>query len=394
MTTNKLKEITPSYTIEISTKVSELKQQGKKVIDLSIGEPDFNIPNTAKQAAINAIHQNKTKYDKVPGLFDLREAIIKKLKEENNISYEISDIVVSNGAKHAITNALIALLNPGDEVLIPVPYWVSYPEMVKLTGGVPVFLEATRESDYRITPEIIESNLSEKTKMIFITNPSNPSGTVYSRVELQKIVDVCVKHNIYILADEIYERICFDGEFTSIASLSPLAKDITVTINGMSKSFAMTGMRIGYSASNKEIAKAISIIQGHLISHPSTISQWSAAAALKESRQDVESMRKEYMNRRDMIITHLDKIPKLSYVYPKGAFYVFIDISQFKDYIDFSDSYSVAFSNKLLEEGMVAVVPGIAFGMDNFIRISYACNMDFLTEGLNKLKDFLSKLAN
>lgn len=392
MLSQKLGSITPSYTIEISRRVSELIKEGKDIINFSIGEPDFNIPQKSMNAMIEALSRNATKYDNVSGLAELRKAIIKKLNDENNLNYDTDDIVVSNGAKHAITNSLIALLNPNDEVLVPKPYWVSYPEMIKLVGGVPVFLETTKETSYKVTPEIISSGLSSKTKMIFLTNPSNPSGIVYSEDELMKIGNYCVEKGIYILADEIYERITFDSPFVSIASLSESIKDMTITINGFSKSFAMTGLRIGYSASNKKIAKAISSIQGHLVSHPSTISQWGAAAALNECSDEVEIMREEYKQRRDIAVSLLDKIPHLPYGNPQGAFYLWLDISFYKDKIAYDGSYSVAFCNELLKEGNVAVVPGIAFGEDDFIRISYACSKDTIREGFKRIERFVRTL--
>lgn len=392
MISNKLKEITPSYTIDISMKVANLKQRGKDVIDFSIGEPDFEIPLESKQAVNTALDQGKTKYDKVAGLVELRKAIVHKLKAENNLLYNIDNIVVSNGAKHAITNTLMALLNSGDEVLIPKPYWVSYPEMVKLVGGKPVFIDTQKENDYHITPSILEANRSDKTKVLFLTNPSNPTGMVYSHDELLAIGEYCVNHNIYILADEIYERICFEDTFTSIASISETIKNNTITINGFSKSFAMTGLRIGYSISNEEIAKAISVIQGHLISHPSTISQYAAAEALNKSNV-LQSMHSAYKIRRDLAISILNTIPEISYIYPQGAFYIFIDVSSLKNKMTYRESFSVDVCDQLLEKAKVAAVPGIAFGMDNFIRISYACSEDMIEEGLNKFKSFIQSLV-
>lgn len=392
MIANSLKNITPSYTIEINKKVAELKQQGKNIINFSIGEPDFSMPVNARDAGIQALKESKTKYDKVSGLNEMRTAIKNKLKNENQLDYSIDEIVVSNGAKHAITNTLMALLNHGDEVLIPIPYWVSYPEMVKLMGGIPIFVESSKSEGYKITPKLIEANISSKTKLLFLTNPSNPSGVVYSENELLAIGNCCVKNNIYILSDEIYERISFDSPFVSIASLSDTIKDITITINGLSKSLAMPGMRIGYSASNKEIAKAISTIQGHLLSHPATISQWCAVEGLNQCQEDIEMMKKAYEKRRDLAVEILDTIPNLTYVKPQGAFYLFIDISYYKKFIDFKDSFSVAFCNELLNQVSIAVVPGIAFGMDDFIRISYACDIEMLEDGLKKIKNYLKNL--
>lgn len=392
MLSERLKNITPSYTIGISNKVSELKSKGIDVISLSIGEPDFFTPQEAKNEAINALNNNKTKYDLVSGVKELREAIVKKLKDENNLSYSTDEIVVSSGAKHSITNALMSILNLQDEVLIPKPYWVSYPEMVKLVGGVPVFIDTNRDNNFKVTKEEIEKNITSKTKMIIICNPSNPTGVVYNKEELKEIVDVCLKHNIYILADEIYEKICYKDEFTSIASLSPEAKDITITINGFSKSAAMTGVRLGYSASNKTIAKAMSSIQGHLVSHPSTIAQWAGYGALTKCNDEMEAMVKIYKEKRDLAISLLSNIKELELLFPEGAFYMFIDISKLKNKINHKDSFSIEFSSRLLDEHRVAVVPGIAFGMDDFIRISYACSKEDITEGINRMKTFINNL--
>lgn len=392
MLSSKLKEITPSFTIGISSKVKELKNQGQDIINLSIGEPDFLTPVSAKTNAIEAINTDKTKYDLAAGLLELRKAIRTKLEIENNVSYELDEIIVSSGAKHAITNTLIALLDYGDEVMIPKPYWVSYPEMVKLIGGKPIFLDTKKENHFKVTPEDIENNITPKTKMIFITNPSNPTGVVYTKEELQKIVDVCLKHNIYILADEIYEKICYVDSFVSIASLSNDAKDITITINGLSKSVAMTGWRIGYSATHKTIAKAIATVQGHLVSHPSTISQWAGVSALTSSKAEMIEMVNTYQSRRDLAVASLKKIKELEFIHPDGAFYLFIDISHLKDKFKSNDSFSVAFSDKLLNIGKVAVVPGIAFGMDDFIRISYACDTEELLEGIDRIQSFIENL--
>ncbi len=392
MLAKRLKNITPSYTIGISSKVNEMKSKGMDIVNLSIGEPDFFTPDKAKEEAIHAIHENKTKYDLVPGLKDLRGSIIEKLKVENRVSYDIDEIVVSSGAKHAITNTLMALLNPGEEVLIPKPYWVSYPEMIKLVGGIPVFIDTQKNRGFKVTKDEIEQNITSKTKMIFICNPSNPTGSIYSETELREIVNVCIKHNIYILADEIYEKICYKDTFTSIASLSKEAKDITVTINGFSKSAAMTGLRLGYSASNKAIAKAISTIQGHLVSHPSTIAQWAAYGALTHCKEDINAMVTIYKEKRNLAVDLLSDIKEVSFIEPEGAFYIFIDVSKLKNKIDYTDSFSVAFCNDLLEQNKVAVVPGIAFGMDDFLRISYACSKEEIIEGINRMKNFINYL--
>lgn len=392
MLSNRLSNITPSYTISISTKVRNLKSEGKNIIDLSIGEPDASVPTKAIQYGIDSLNENLTNYDLVPGLKILREQLCKKLKSENDCIYDIDEIVVSSGAKHAITNTLLALVNPGEDVLVPKPYWVSYPEMIKLANANPVFVDTHKENSFKLTKNILEKSITPNTKMLFLNNPSNPTGSVYTKDELLEIAQVCLDNNIYILADEIYETICYTDKFTSVASLSDEIKDITITINGFSKSFAMTGLRLGYSASNKKIAKGISTIQGHLVSHPSLTSQYIAYGALTECNDYIDEIVSIYKNRRNLVIDILNKSDKLDYINPDGAFYVFIDLSKIKNNLNSKDSFSIDFCNQLLEKYQVAAVPGIAFGMDNYIRVSYACSEENFTTGLNRLVEFVESL--
>jgi aspartate aminotransferase len=393
MLSNRLGNITPSYTIGISTKVAELNAKGKNIIDLSIGEPDFYIPEKAKQYGIDSLNDNLTKYNMVPGLKILREEICKKLSIENNCSFSIDEIVVSSGAKHSITNTLLALTNPGDEILVPKPYWVSYPEMIKLVNAVPVFIDTDKANDFKLTRDVLEKYITPKTKMLFLNNPSNPTGAIYTKEELIDIANVCLENNIYILADEIYERIHYNDNFTSISSLGDDIKNISIIVNGFSKSAAMTGLRIGYTASSKEIAKALSTIQGHLVSHPSLTAQYIAYGALKECSKDIDDMVNTYKHRRDLVIDKLDKINNLGYVTPDGAFYIFIDLSLYKDKLDFKDSFSIEFCNQLLDKYEVAAVPGIAFGLDDYIRISYACSEEKFLNGIDRLNEFLTSLS-
>jgi aspartate aminotransferase len=392
MLSKKLSNVTPSFTIGISTKVKELKAQGIDVTNLSIGEPDFFTPENVKQAAITAINNNYTKYDAASGLKVLRTAIKEKLKRDNALDYSIDQIVVSSGAKHAITNALIVLLDPGDEVIIPSPYWVSYPEMVKLNNGVPVFIETRKEDSFKLTADLLAKAITEKTKAIFITNPSNPTGAFYSKEDLIPLVDLCIKNEIYIFADEIYEKILFEGTFVSIASLSDEAYDWTITINGLSKAASMTGWRIGYTATNLEIAKAIASVQGHLVSHPSTISQWAALEAVTSAEKATDEMVKIYLSRRDLILDIFKNIPELDIIKPQGAFYIFIDLSRIKDKVSFDESLSLKVCSDLLEKHQVAFVPGIAFGKDDFMRMSYATSNENIMIGLDKLKAYLASL--
>lgn len=392
MLSKKAQNITPSFTIGISNKVQQLKEKGIDIINLSIGEPDFKTPQKAKEFAIKAIDENKTKYDIVSGIKPLKEAIIEKLKKENKITYTPEEIVVSSGAKHSISNCLIALLNDSEEVLIPKPYWVSYPEMVKLVGAKPVFIETQKDNSFKVTKDEILNSLTDKTKLIILSNPSNPTGIVYDKKELEEIVDVCIEKNIYILADEIYEKICYSGDYTSVASISEKAKDITITVNGLSKSAAMTGWRIGYTASNSEIAKKMSSIQGHLVSHPCTIAQWAGVGALTECEDDMQEMVAIYKQRMQLVTSLLDEINELSYLKPQGAFYIFIDLSALKSKFKNEESLSLAFCNRLLEEGKVAAVPGIAFGLDHYMRISYACSDENIKEGVKRISNFIKSL--
>lgn len=389
MLSNRLKNITPSVTVGISSKVKELKSQGIDVISLSIGEPDFNVPEKAKEYGKKALDDNKTKYDLVPGIMELREEICRKLSVENNISYTPDQIVLSSGAKNSITNVLLTLTDPGDEVLLPLPYWVSYSEMVKISNAVPKEVPTSKENNFKLTKKDLLKATSDKSKLLILTNPSNPTGAVYTKEELLDIAEVCLEKGIYIMADEIYEKIRFDDTFVSIASLSPEIKDITITVNGFAKCAAMTGTRLGYTASNTEIAKAMSSIQSHIVSHPSLTAQYIGLGALKECQADMDHMVATYKNRCKIIRERLDKVDGIGYVEPAGAFYIFVDLSKVKENYKYKDSFSIEFCQDFLEEKRVAIVPGKSFGIDEYIRISYACHEDYFLEGINRLEDFI-----
>ena len=394
MLSKRLDKISPSCTIGISSKVKEMKKSGVDVINLSIGEPDFNVPRKAIECGIKSLNENCTKYDLVPGITILREEICKKLLEENNCKYSIDEIVLSSGAKNAITNALLAVTNPGDEVLIPKPYWVSYSEMTKIVNAVPITIETNKENDFKLTADLLKKYITNKTKILLLNNPSNPTGSVYTKEELIEIVNVCLERNIYILADEIYERICYNNKFVSVASLGEDVKDITITVNGFAKSAALTGLRLGYTASNKKIAKGISSIQGHLISHPSLTAQYIGYGALKYCKDDIDNMVETYKYRRDLVTTKLDEMKYVNYVYPNGAFYVFIDLSQVAKKYKYNESFSVEFCDEFLSKYNVAIVPGQAFGIDEYVRISYACSEEEFIEGLNRLEKFILEIMD
>ncbi len=391
MLSKRLENITPSVTVGISSKVKEMKSKGIDVIGLSIGEPDFNVPEKAKEYGKKSLDDDKTKYDLVPGLLELREEICKKLSRENNVEYTPDQIVLSSGAKNSIINVLLATTDPGDEVLLPLPYWVSYSEIIKVSNAVPVEVQTKKENDFKLTKDELLASITDKTKLIVITNPSNPTGSIYTKEELLDIAEVCLEKGIYILADEIYEKIRFNDTFVSVASLSDEIKDITITINGFAKCAAMTGLRLGYTASNSEIAKGMNSIQGHIVSHPCLTAQYIGLGALKECEEDMQFMVDTYKKRSELITARLDKVEKVGYVKPSGAFYIFIDLSKVKENYVYEDSFSLKFCEDFLNEERVAVVPGIAFGIDEYIRISYACHEDDFLEGINRLERYINK---
>lgn len=394
MLSKRLDKISPSCTIGISSKVKEMKKSGVDVINLSIGEPDFNVPREAIECGIKSLNENCTKYDLVPGITILREEICKKLLLENNCKYSIDEIVLASGAKDAITNTLLAVTDPGDEILIPKPYWVSYWEMTKLVNATPVAIETNKNNDFKLTADLLRKYITDKAKLLILNNPSNPTGSVYTKEELSEIVNVCLEKNIYILADEIYERICYNNEFVSVASLGNNVKDITITVNGFAKSAAMTGLRLGYTASNKKIAQGMSSIQGHLVSHPSLTAQYIGYGALKYCKEDIDNMVKTYKKRRDLITSRLNKMKYVDYIYPNGAFYIFIDLSQVAKKYKYNESFSIEFCDEFLSKYKVAIVPGQAFGIDEYVRISYACSENEFIEGLNRLEEFILKIMD
>ncbi|ADL68894.1 aminotransferase class I and II [Thermoanaerobacterium thermosaccharolyticum DSM 571] len=390
----KARSISPSLTLDITANANKMRSLGIDVIGFGAGEPDFDTPDYIKKAAIEAIEKGYTKYTPTSGIIELKEAIVSKLKNDNNLSYETSQIVVSNGAKQSIYNTLCAILNPGDEVLIPSPYWLSYPEMVKLANGVPIFVETDERNNFKVTVEQLEEAISDRTKAIIINSPNNPTGAVYNETELKNIADFAVKHNIFIISDEIYEKLIYDGRHISIASFNDEIKNLTIIINGMSKAYSMTGWRIGYSASNKEIANLISNIQSHMTSNPNTIAQYASVKALSTGYDIIENMVNEFKKRRDYIVERINKINGLTCIKPQGAFYVIVNISK---YIGMNISGkiingSVDFANFVLEKAKVAVIPCLPFGNDNYIRLSYATSIKNIEEGLNRIENLLKNI--
>lgn len=385
----RINQMVLSPTLAMAAKTRELKAQGKDIIGLSLGEPDFNIPEIIKQAAIEAINQNYSKYSPIDGFLELREAICEKFKRDNQLIYKPSQIVVSTGAKQSLANAALVMLNEGDEVILPTPYWVSYSEIIKIAQGVPVEVPTTIENNFKITPEQLEKAITPKTKMIWFNSPSNPSGAVYTKQELENLAVVLRKYpNIFIVSDEIYEYINFTETYTSIAQIDGLY-DRTITINGVSKAFAMTGWRIGYLAAPEWIAKACYKIQGQITSGANTIAQRATIAALKTPITTFQYMKEEFRKRRDIVVNLLREVKGFKVYEPQGAFYVFPDISYFFEKILRGREINTAsdFALYLLEEAGVATVTGEAFGDKNCIRLSYATSEKDLREAICRIKN-------
>lgn len=391
---DKVSAIAPSMTLAISAKANELKAAGEKVINFGVGEPDFNTPAHIIQAAKDALDAGYTKYVAAAGLPQLKKAIIKKLKVDNNLDYAPSQIIVSNGAKHSIFNALFATINPGDEVLIPKPYWLTYPEVVKSCGGVPNYIYATARHGYKVTAAQIEAAINEKTKMLIFNSPCNPTGAVYTEAEIRKIAEVCVEHNIIVLADEIYEKLVYDGHtHFSIAECSPEMKDLTIIINGVSKSYAMTGWRLGYLACPPNVAKAIASFQSHSTSNVNTMTQYAAVAALEGDDRPMKKMVAAFGERREKMIAELENMKELGldYVKPNGAFYVMLlcDSLYGKHYKGVKIHGSLDLAEMLLTHKKVAATPGVCFGDDDALRLSYALSTEDMLEGLKRIAEFV-----
>ncbi len=391
---DRLNRLAPSATLAMSQKSGELKAAGIDVINLSVGEPDFNTPDFIKQAAVKAIEENWTRYSPVPGYPSLKEAIVNKLMTENGLDYKPSQILVSNGAKQSVCNSLMAIVNPGDEVIIPAPYWVSYPQMVLLAEGTPVYVEAKIEQDFKITPEQLEAAITPKTKALILCSPSNPTGSVYSKEELEGLKNVLLKHEgVIVLADEIYEHINYVGQHSSMAQFDDI-KDRVVLINGVSKAYAMTGWRIGFIAAPEWIVKGCNKLQGQYTSGPSSISQKAAEAAWNGPQECVNEMRKAFERRKDLIVRLAKEIPGLEVNNPQGAFYLFPKCSSYfgKTNGNRVINNSTDFAMYLLEVGHVATVGGDAFGSPECFRMSYATSDENIKEAMRRIKNVLAEL--
>jgi aspartate aminotransferase len=379
-------QLSPSLTLSIDSKAKAMKAEGIDVCGFGAGEPDFDTPEHIKQAAIAALESGFTKYTPSAGLPELRQAIAEKLEADNQLSYKPSQVVVSSGAKHSCYNAILATCQPGDEVLIPSPYWVSYPDMVRLAGAEPVIVQTSERNGWKMRASDFENAMTPRTKMLILNSPGNPTGSVYTREELEGIVEVAAEEDIYILSDEIYEKLVYDDtKHVSIGSISKEAYDLTITVNGFSKAYAMTGWRLGYLAAPEAVAKAVDNIQSHSTSHPCSFAQKGALAALKGDQQALGDMRDEFAMRRDYMFDRITKIPNITAVKPQGAFYILVNVSQL-------GLSSQNFADRLLSKANVAVVPGAAFGDDRTVRLSYATSIDIIKKGLDRFQDFCRTL--
>ena len=393
-----LNRIKPSATMVITAKAAQLKREGKKVIGLSAGEPDFDTPDHVKVAAIDAIHKGYTKYTNVEGIPELRQAIIDKFKKDNGLSYSINDVIVGTGGKQILFNALVGSINKDDEVIIPAPYWVSYPDMTLLAGGKPVIISCTQETDFKLTAKELEQVITKKSKWLILNSPSNPTGSCYSRKELEEIADVVRKHkNLYVMTDDIYEYIVYDNfEFFTFAQVAPDLKDRVLTVNGVSKSHCMTGWRIGYAVGPEILIKAMIKIQGQSTSNASSISQYAALAGISGSNDFLKPCLKAFDERRRFVVSKLNNIQGISCLLPKGAFYAYPNVSglvgkkTIEGIILKNDTDIVEW---LLETAEVAAVPGVAFGLEPFFRISYATSLDLLKEAMNRIEKAVLSLS-
>ncbi|MGB3786731.1 MAG: pyridoxal phosphate-dependent aminotransferase [Phormidesmis sp.] len=384
---SRISRVNPSTTLVISAKAKAMKADGLDICSFSAGEPDFDTPKHIREAAKTALDQGKTRYGPAAGEPALRAAIAQKLRQDNHLAYEARNIMVTNGGKHSLYNLIMALIEPGDEVIIASPFWVSYPEMVKLAGGVPVLVETTAETDYKLSAEQLKAAITPKTRLFVLNSPSNPTGMVYAPDELKALADVIVEADILVVSDEIYEKILYDGaEHVSIGSLNSEIFKRTITSNGFAKAYAMTGWRLGYLAASEEIIRAVNTLQSHSTSNVCTFAQYGAIAALTGPQEDLAIMRQAFSKRRLAIMDMVGNIDGLSYVEPKGAFYLFIDITSV-------GLGSIEFCEKLLAEKHVAVIPGAAFGAEGTIRISYATDLDTIERGMDRLSGFVKAYA-
>ncbi len=385
--------IEPSATLAISALSKQMKAEGIDVVSFGAGEPDFDTPENIKEAGIQAIRDNKTRYTPAAGIIELRKAVCARMKADLDLEYEPNEVVVASGAKHSVYLAIMVCCDPGDEVVVAAPYWLSYAEMIRMAGAVPVEIRAQAESHFKITAAQLEAAITPKTKMFMLNSPSNPTGMIYTRQELEEIAAVCEKHGIYVLTDDIYYQLVYDGlEYTSIASISPAMKEQCIVVNGVSKSYAMTGWRVGYTLSNATVAKAMSSYASHSTGAPATMAQWAAVEALNSDQSSVAIMRSEFEKRRNHLVARMNKVEGVSCICPHGAFYVMMDMSSFvgKTMYGHTIESDVDFAQLFLEQGLVATVPCTPFAAPNFLRWSYATSMEQIDKGIDRLEKFIA----
>lgn len=387
----KAKAVSPSPTLAIDSKFKQMKQQGIPVVGFGAGEPDFNTPENVKQAGIRAIENNITKYTPASGTLELKQAVCDKIKADTGLDYTTANIVISNGGKHALTNTFMCICNPGDEVILPAPYWVSYPEMIKMADAVPVYIDTCEETDFKFTIDSLKAAITPKTRALVLNTPSNPTGMIYTKDELSEIAKVAVENNIYVVFDEIYEKLVYEGEHVNIATLGDEIRDLTIIVNGMAKTYAMTGWRIGYVAANAKLAKAMSNIQSHATSNPNSIAQAAAVEALRGDQSFINEMKKTYIERRDYMVERINSIEGLSCTKPHGAFYVFMNVKDVLGKEHYGKMINTAHElcEDILDRALVALVPSEGFGIEGYVRLSYATSSDVIKTGLDRIEKYL-----
>ncbi len=387
----KAKSISPSPTLAIDARYKEMIKEGIPVVGFGAGEPDFNTPENVKRAGIGAINANFTRYTPASGTIDLKQAVCRKIKRDTGLEYGIENIVISNGGKHSLSNVFICICNPGDEVILPAPYWVSYPEMIKIADATSVIINTTEENDFKFTPDQLRAAITPKTRALVLNTPSNPTGMIYTKAELEEIAKICVENNIYVVFDEIYEKLVYEGEHVNIATLGEDIKKLTIIVNGMAKAYCMTGWRVGYMAAEPEIAKAISNIQSHMTSNPCSIAQAASVEALDGDQSMIDDMKREYITRRDYMVKRIKSIDGVSCLNPHGAFYIFMNVKESLGKKHYGKMINTAneFCADVLDKALVAMVPSEGFGIDGYVRLSYATSMENIKTGLDRLEKYL-----
>ncbi|MBQ3573443.1 MAG: pyridoxal phosphate-dependent aminotransferase [Clostridia bacterium] len=387
----KASAVSPSPTLAIDSKFKQMKKDGIPVVGFGAGEPDFNTPENVKAAGIKAIENNITRYTPASGTVELKAAVCDKIKRDTGLEYNISNIVISNGGKHSLTNTFMAICDPGDEVILPAPYWVSYPEMIKMADAVPVYINTSEESNFKFTIEQLKAAITPKTKALVLNSPSNPTGMIYTREEMKAIAEVAVENNIYVVFDEIYEKLVYEGEHVNIATLGDEIRDLTIIVNGMAKTYAMTGWRIGYIAAHEKIAKAMANIQSHATSNPNSIAQAAAVEALCGEQGFIDDMKATYIERRNYMVERINSIDGISCLNPNGAFYIFMNVRDVlgKEHYGKVINTAQELCEDMLERALVALVPSEGFGIDGYVRLSYATSMEVITTGLDRIEKYL-----